>query len=103
MKNAGNDCTHCVSILHYSGLLKANSAIHVYYRIFLFIDEVICFLQQNLAVNIFITIIGIRKMLADVSQGQCPEQCIADRMKQHICIAMSHCSFCEWNLYATNP
>src|SRR5690606_25764217 len=56
--------------------------------------------QQHPAIGALELRIGVRKVLADIAQRHRAEQCIAERMQQHVAIGMRQQAALMWNPHA---
>ena len=102
MQHPGNIFPHHRNMGCHLRLLSHNSGIHIADRITFFCQQPAHFLQKLQAVRPLISLISIRKMLADIPQGSCSQQGIRNRMQQHIRIRMSQKPLFKGNIHTAN-
>jgi len=88
-QNLSNVLTHHLDMRGYFGLLQDHGSIDIDNSVAMMCQEISHMLEEEQAGAALVSLVGIGKMFADISQGSCSQQCIRDRMKQDIGIRMS--------------
>jgi hypothetical protein len=85
-ENIGDVLTHKIDVRGNFGTLQNHGGIDVDNRVPMVRKKTGHMRQEKQARDPLVSLVGIRKVLPDVAQGRRAQQCVRDRMNEHVSI-----------------